>query len=331
MAHTAYLDLLSSLREEAVSGLRGTPILKKRGNKSFWYDSYRLGSSVRTAYIGPDSEEVRGRIARIEAIRADTKLRGVERSRSVRILRAEGFLGLDAATGSLMAALAAAGTFRLGGTIVGTHAFRLYEGELGIRMGIDEAASTADVDIASFERLSVAVEDTASPALGEVLAGLSFSPLPSLNQAQAWRWRQTGGNTCVEFLTPSFGDDEGVRQLPSLGVHAQALHHLNYLISDPIPAAVVYRRGVLVQVPRPERFAIHKLIVADRRLSGPDAAKSRKDLMQAEILVDALAEDRPEDLADAYQAALGSGPKWVGRIQASLKRAPHIAAVLGAL
>ena len=42
----------------------------------------------------------------------------------------------------------------------------------------------------------------------------------------------------------------------ALGVSAQALHHLNYLIAEPIQAAVLYRSGVLVQIPRPERYAI---------------------------------------------------------------------------
>ena len=151
LSHTAYVDLLSSLKEETISGLRGTPVLKRRGGKSFWYDSYRVGRSVKTSYIGPDTDEVRDRLKRIEAIRSDEEQRMAGRRRSVRILRAEGFLSLDAATGSLVSAMAAAGAFRLGGTIVGTHAFRLYEGELGLRMSIDQAASTSDVDIASSE------------------------------------------------------------------------------------------------------------------------------------------------------------------------------------
>jgi len=46
-------------------------------------------------------------------------------------------------------------------------------------------------------------------------------------------------------------------------------------------------------VPRPEPFAIHKLIVADRRKGGPDQLKARKDRAQAEFLIKDLAEDRP--------------------------------------
>lgn len=75
-----------------------------------------------------------------------------------------------------------------------------------------------------------------------------------------------------------------------------------------------------VRAPRPERFAIHKLIVADRRLKGRDSLKSRKDLMQAEILIALLARDRPGDLADAYCDAMDRGLRWRERIESSLAR-----------
>ncbi|WP_241560124.1 GSU2403 family nucleotidyltransferase fold protein [Solirhodobacter olei] len=35
-----------------------------------------------------------------------------------------------------------------------------------------------------------------------------------------------------------------------------------------MPTTALYRSGVLVQIPQPERFAIHKLIVADRGFGG---------------------------------------------------------------
>jgi hypothetical protein len=134
----------------------------------------------------------------------------------------------------------------------------------------------------------------------------------------------------VEFLTPAFGD-ESVKPLPALGVSAQALNYLNFLIADPIHAVALYRSGILVQIPRPERFAIHKLIVADRRQGGPDQLKARKDRAQADYLIAVLAEDRPEELAEAYRDALSRGPRWRQRIEASLKRMPETAARLSAL
>jgi hypothetical protein len=317
--------------DDVVSDLRGTPTRVERNGRGYWYDSYRIGSSVQKRYIGEDSEALRARIARHEALRDQREARRKERARLVRILRAEGFLSLDAGTASLLAAMAKSGVFRLGGTIAGTHAFRLYEGELGLRYAFDQLAQTDDVDIASFERLSLALADVAAPPLAEVLADFEFTPVPGLEPGKIWRWRQSRGNQLVEFLTPAFGADEGRRPLTALGVEAQALHHLNYLIAEPIPAAVIYRSGVLVQIPRPERFAIHKLIVSDRRRQGPDAIKSRKDLLQAEFLIQALAEDRPDDLGDAYRDAMSRGPRWRERIERTLQRSERARAALAAL
>ncbi|MGX1500213.1 hypothetical protein ACSSV1_005278 [Labrenzia sp. MBR-25] len=148
---------------------------------------------------------------------------------------------------------------------------------------------------------------------------------------KTWRWRQSNRQTLVEFLTPSFEGDEGIRDLPALGVNAQSLHFLDYLIAGPTRVSFLYRSGVLVQVPRPERFAIHKLIVADRRQGGPDALKAHKDRAQAAFLIDALSETRPDDLIEAYQLAIETGPAWRTRILASLQRMPATAELLQAM
>ena len=328
IAHSAYHDLLRSLREEAVSDLRGTPTRVERNGRAYWYDSYRVGSDVKKTYIGEDSSELRERMARTADMSEEREERRRHRARLIRILRAEGFLGVEAATGSLLGAMAAAGVFRLGGTIVGTQAFRLYEGELGVRFSFDTAAQTGDIDIASFERLSVALEDTVSEPLQKVLGDFSFAPMPALDDLKTWRWKQTRNDLLVEFLTPSFAEAEDLRPLAALGVYAQSLHYLNYLIAEPITAAIPYRNGVLVQIPRPERLAIHKLIIADRRRDGPDSLKAHKDRMQASFLIEILADDRPDDLREAYEDAMATGPHWRDRINATLKRLHGVRALL---
>jgi len=55
------------------------------------------------------------------------------------------------------------------------------------------------------------------------------------------------------------------------------------------------RSGVLVNVPQPVRYAIHKLIVATRRIPSA-AAKARKDIEQAAALIRVLAKDRLDGL-----------------------------------
>ncbi|WP_244327604.1 GSU2403 family nucleotidyltransferase fold protein [Roseibium sp. RKSG952] len=317
--------------DSAVSDLRGTPRAKSIGSKTYWYDQYRIGNRLVDKYIGEDTPELRKRLETYDERALSAKQAERERSRLMRVLRAEGYLFSDAGTGQIVTALARAGVFRLGGTIVGTQAFRCYEGELGARIGFDQSAATDDIDIASFERLSLALADTVETPLSDVFTDLKFDPLPSLDGRKTWRWRQTNKETLVEFLTPSFEEEESVRDLPALGVNAQSLHYLNFLIAEPIRVPFLYRSGTLVQIPRPERYAIHKLIIADRRQGGPDTLKSHKDRAQAAFLIDILSQIRPDDLAEAYQTALEKGPAWRRRINASLERMDGYAAKLDKL
>lgn len=327
IAMSAYTDLVRLLRDDALSGVEGKPALKERGGKGYWYAARRVGTEMRFIYIGEDNDETRARIERIEELRATAKDRQAERSRLVRLLRAEGMTPTDRATGSILSAMAAAGTFRLGGTLVGTNAFRLYEGELGIRLPLGGIANTGDIDIAQFEKLSIALQDQVEPGLAETFSALKFDPVPGLDKGRTWRWAQGGSGQLVEFLTPAFGS-ETIRDLPALGVGAQALNYLNFLIAEPIFAAALYRSGILVQVPRPERYAIHKLIIADRRRDGSGSLKSSKDREQAAFLIEAMAEDRPDDLSQAYTTAMEVGPRWREHIGNSLKRMPETKSIL---
>ncbi|MEM7744845.1 MAG: GSU2403 family nucleotidyltransferase fold protein [Pseudomonadota bacterium] len=328
----AYHDLLRLLKDQAVSDLRGAPVLKQVNGRGYWYDRYRVGTRTVDRYIGDDTEDLRARLDRAAALKAADAASARERARLVRLLRAEGYMPVDLASGQILTAMARAGVFRLGGTLVGTQAFRLYEGELGVRIAADQMAMTMDIDVASFERLSLVLDDRVDPDLPRIFRDFDFDPVPGIGRAEdVWRWRQTTQQTLIEFLTPSFDAEEGIRELPALGVKARALHHLNYLIADPLPAAVIYRQGALVQVPQPARYAIHKLIVADRRREGADAMKARKDRAQAAFLVDVLAEEDPDALGEALEEARGRGTAWRTRIDATLARLPETAARLTAL
>ena len=330
IGHTAYADLLASHLDAQASELRGSIERKARNGRIYIYDRFRAGTKIISKYIGEGTPELEARLAAAEALRGQHQARRATQTRLARLLRAEGYQSLDSATGSLVMALSRIGVFRLGGTIIGTIAFRFYEGELGVRPGTALLAQTGDLDIASFERLSLALGDTVTESVNDVLGGLNFSPIPSLDNRRVWRWKDASTETLVEFLTPAFGD-EGIRDLPALGVSAQALHYLNYLIADPVKAVALYRSGVLVQIPRPERYAVHKLIVATRRSAGIDSLKARKDRAQAAFLIEVLAQDRPDELAEAWAEARGNGPRWRARLDMSLARMPQTAALLAQL
>jgi hypothetical protein len=329
-AQVAYQDLLRMHLDEAASEVVGSIEERHRNGRTYLYDRFRIGTEMKSRYLGEDSPDLRARLSRAADLKAEAQERRKRMSRLARVLRAEGMIGTDRETGSLLLAFARAGVFRLGGTLIGTGAYALYQGELGVRFDSDELAQTGDIDFASFERLSVALGDRVEEEPGDILRSMKFDAVPGVFDRQVWRWRQSGGEAMVEFLTPAFGE-EGIKPLPALGVSAQALNYLNFLISEPIHAVALYRSGILVQIPRPERFAIHKLIVASRRQGGPDRAKARKDRAQAAFLVRILSEDRPEDLGEAYEHALSQGPRWRDRIASSLERMPATKELLNRL
>jgi len=330
IAQVAYQDLLRLHLDDQASEILGSIEERHRNGRVYLYDKFRLGTEMKSRYLGEGTDALRERLARSEALKADAQARRAQMARLARILRAEGFVTTDRDTGSLLTAFARAGVFRLGGTLIGTGAYALYQGDLGIRFDSDELAQTGDIDFASFERLSVALGDRVEEDPGEILRALKFDAVPGVQDRQVWKWRQNRGSAIVEFLTPAFGD-ESVKPLPALGVSAQGLNYLNYLLAEPLQAVALYRAGVLVQIPRPERFAVHKLIVADRRQGRPDQLKSHKDRGQAAFLIGILAQDRPDDLREAYLDAMSRGPRWRDRIAASLHRMPDTAARLNGI
>lgn len=323
---SVYIDLRTRHLDQRVNELGGTPVLRELRNKKYWYAQIAIKGRKIQRYIGPDTEDVRAQIDRAKWAEADARKARRSNRALVRQLQSMGGPTLEPNPGSVLRAMAKVGVFRLGGTLIGTHAFKLYALELGVHLS-DASQATQDVDIAAFQRLSLAIGDRIDASLGESLGALGLEAAPSLDPGDPTRWIAKGGGADVEFLSPSFSDTEGPVRLEAFDGWAQGLHFLNYPIAEPIPAVALYLDGVLVQVPRPERYAIHKLIVAQRR-SRTNRAKARKDLDQARDLVEVLAIDRPYDLEDAYLTALNGGPKWRRYLSASLKQRPDIRARL---
>jgi hypothetical protein len=330
---TLYQDLVDAHVSRPAADVEGAPFIRKIGGKTYWYTNERVGARMVQHYFGPDDETTRARMQKAQSAREEAKIFERRTSEMVAQLRASRLPAQDADTGRLLTALARAGVFGVGGTLIGTHAFRLYDAEIGRRVTQAAPAQTEDVDIASFERLSLAMaaNDVPHVALPNTLVALDLEPAPTTDpKGRTGRWRRKGGGVALDLLAPSFSAEEGIVKLEGLDVWAQSLHFLNYLIADPIPAVALYRSGVLVRIPRPERYAIHKLIVAQRRQAG-NLAKRRKDLAQAAALIEVLAEDRPSELRQANQTAMNAGPEWRATIETSLAGMPAIQSILEAL
>ena len=108
--------------------------------------------------------------------------------------------------------------------------------------------------------------------------------------------------------------------MPALGgAAAFPLRFLDFLIYQPIRAVMLHGAGVPVLIPSPERYAIHKLIVATRRKEERDiTAKSAKDRLQARSIFEAMIANRQNaDLASAFMEAWDRGDHWSAAIRKS--------------
>ena len=325
-AQTTYSDLLARLQDDSIAVLEGTPTSRQRGGRSYWYLQRRAGDKVLETYIGSDSPELRERIERTRKAAQDSKARERERGKLVRMLRQAGYPTTDAQTGKVLYALARTGAFRLRAVLVGSHAFNCYPAVLG-RPLPTMFARTEDIDVAQSQPISIALDDALTPDFEAVLQTIeSFTPRPSPRDYAKASARRGESGAVVELLTTRNKPEEGLVELPALGAYAQPLPFMDYLIHQPMPAALLYRYGVLVNVPQPARYAVHKMIVAARRLA-KDTDKVAKDIAQAADLIEVLADHQPEELEAALEDACRRGAKWRKALTQGIKKLPNHAVV----
>jgi hypothetical protein len=319
--YAEFLEHLVALHTRRTIGLvPGCFTTKTIKGETYYYFQYSdPGGVSRQVYVGKKSAAL-GKV--VAAYARDRSEHGADLERLQRLcaqLRAGNALPTDPASARVLKALAESGVFYLGGVLVGTHAFTVYGNLLGIRW--DGAfLKTQDIDIASEARLGIAVPDL-QVDVPEILESLQmgFLPIPSLNRKQpSTAFRIRGQSIRVDFLTPALGSrrEEAVF-INRFRVAAQPLRFLDYLLDGHVQAGVIDGSGVLVNVPDPARYAFHKLLVSRARDVGHQV-KAEKDLHQAIQLIDVLAEDRPGDLALAWEELQSRGRGWIQPARAAL-------------
>jgi hypothetical protein len=318
---TLYAELLDRCAVAAFRAefpLNGSFVRVKVKGRDYWYFQHGARDSSGKQprkYVGPDSEEVRQRIADHGRAKDDYR----QRRQLIAMLGRAGYRGPPEATGRIIQALSDAGIFRMRACLIGTTAYQVYGPMLGVRLP-SASLRTQDLDIAQFTAISVAIsKDEQGPPLLEVLqkADASFRPVPGIRKpAKALAYINAAGFR-VEALTESRGSERDAPiALPAIGTHAQPLRFMDFLIRDEIRAVVLYDAGILVNVPSPERYALHKLILAQRRQANP--AKIDKDIQQAEALLSVLATNKAASLREVWHEASGRGPKWQRLLAAGL-------------
>jgi hypothetical protein len=315
---TTYAELLEQCSLDAFNEAfpeAGTFVSKEVAGKRYWYFQLPASEGQKQRYVGPETPQL------LEHIKQHRQAREAERTRRSLVstlVRSAALPRPLPRIGEIVAALARAGVFRLRGVLVGTVAYQTYPAILGTRLP-STSMVTNDVDIAQFSNVSVAVKDATAPML-DILRAVdgSFRAVPHVHDGRRSVTYQAADGVRVDFLTPNKGPDtDKPRRLPALGTDAEALRFLDFLIHAPEPAVVLHDAGVYVLVPAPERYAVHKLIVAQRRV-GASGAKRGKDLLQSQALLERLVEARPNALREAWHEAESRGGKWSGYMLASL-------------
>ncbi|QWK80826.1 nucleotidyltransferase family protein [Ochrobactrum sp. BTU1] len=295
-------------------------------NRDYWYFDLPTPEGMdKRRYVGPASDE-----AISERVKAHKEIKDNirERRRMVSSLRRAGLPGPDPFAGDVTRALAEAGLFRLRAILIGSVAFSTYAGMLGVRLPA-AAMQTGDADFAQDFAISSEVQDSLPPIL-EILQSVDpqFRAVPHHADKASVTTFVNGKGYRVEFLTGNRGSDEYTGKpspMPALaGASAENLRFLDYLIYEPIRTVLLFREGINVLVPAPERYAIHKLIVSSRRLTDTiGRLKADKDLTQAALLFEALVQTRHGDeLTDAWEEAWDRGDAWKEGIVTGLSRLP---------
>ncbi len=308
---TLYADLVQQAHNApALAGSIYTQTVK---GHDYLYVRKSVGAVRRDHFLGrADDPEAQAKAAGAKS----AMQRIAERRKTVQMLRAQGLPGPTTELGRVLDVLADAGLFKEA-VLVGTAAYQCYSPIVGMMLP-SAALMTQDADLATTS-LALAADD-GDETLETILrrADKSFTAVLGLDARRPPSRFRSANGFLVDLLTPQRRrTDTNPMPLKRLGAGAVPVQHLDWLIEAPVQAVALHGPGVPVRIPAPARYAVHKLIVAQKR---SDIVKRRKDLLQAGALVEALRTTDPWALADAIGDARSRGRDgWQRPIDRSLK------------
>lgn len=317
-AQTAYAELADQVlaleMQDSLGKLSGAFHKRTLKGRAYWYFGYRdVDGSGRMIYVGPDNERVRHLVDRYQAQKA---LQSVGPQANAAI--ALGCAGVLPKHFRVIKRLAEYGFFRAGGMLIGTHAFVTYGNMLGVKWL--DANRTLDVDFAhAGKNLSLALPTNVRMDVREALESLEMGLLPiiRLNGKAGAQYRNPGdAELRIDFVTSTRRDTVEAVYVPEMNLALAPLKFMEYSLENPLQACVFSKDGAcMINVPAPERYAVHKLIVYGERPVN-ERTKARKDLHQAAALIQYLLEQGDEErLRAAWEDAAARGKGWQKRLE----------------
>ncbi len=289
---TQYAELKERARSAGalLAGTPGTLVKRSGTGYVYWYRAYRSAGGAQVEDLvckDGDADALDQARARIEFTRWTAQ--------QVRDLRLLGFQVADKAVARVMVALHNAGLLDAGLVLVGTLGWMAWLNELGART---VAARTQDIDLAARQGLKLAAPQSFLQTVQATKLG--FEPVPGLpNRAPSTSVKLAGRDGLrIDVLAPGKALGRTVA-LPPLQWHAQTVPHFDYLLQQPVEAALLAGgHCVPVWLPQAPRLMWHKLYASAVRRSFPE--KAQKDLLQAATLAALCFEQFDQEPAETF-------------------------------
>ena len=310
-AQTAYAGMAQAARQRdltrSIADLPGGFTKKSVKGRDYLYHQHRRpDGKLQQIYLGPDDEETRALIA----MHSDTGARQARKHLAdmCEAVVALGGYGVIPKHARVIARLADHGLFRAGGVLVSTHAYLAYQNRFGVLWRAGD--TTVDLDFAHPGRnISLALSDDLEIDTHKAIESLKMGFLP-INAGT--RYIKDDEPDCdLDFLTCLHRRSQEPVTMRRLNLTLQPLKFMEFSMEDPVVAVLPASSGpIVVNVPRPERFALAKLVHYMERMEGKNPEKAGKDLTQAASLIDYLSSRLPDMLQDAWSDLLSRGPGW---------------------
>lgn len=163
----------------------------------------------------------------------------------------------------------------------------------------------------------------------------SFRKLPRKRNSP---WNSVFGNATgirVVLFRPTYDVQKGsvLSKMPPAHDVAVGLPYLDFLTRNATTSVLLHADGILVRVPRPERYAVHQLIITSAQADTAfRAARPTRYITQAGTLLTALSmAGRQDEISTAWQEAWELAPALRPRLaQSARKLGPGVFKLLGA-
>ena len=315
-AQAAFAGLDTAARQaelgRSIAKLPGGFAMKTVGARGYWYYQVKQpNGQPQQIYVGPDDAPTRAMMAE----HANPQKRS-EQSALVRMARAAieyGCAEIPLKHARVIERLGDYGFFGAGGILVGTHSFLAYQNHFGVRW--TAGAFTLDLDFAhAGKNLSIALPSNLKFDGKAAIDSLKLGFIPV--QSNTTFKKPDEPDFDLDFLTTVGRAGSEPVYLPALNLTLQPLKFMELSLEDPMRATLLTRNGpVVVNVPQPHRFALHKLIVHGERPMA-QRVKANKDLAQAGALIDYLLDNDGDELIRIWEDVVGRGPGWARRLLA---------------